>query len=269
NLLSRAGSGLLGMLGGPLGLATTLLSVGAGFLMMGDGADKAKKPIEELQLPVDELLARFKELDKSRQLNITTGLQAEIDINTKDIDINISDIKDKLTDKLTDILPAGYSGVTLYLSPSNKQAIDEYVNKIDSLKNKLKEGEITSKEFGEKLFEAGQKFTSAIAGGEQFKTLIGNITTALLKNAQELAVNKEKLDAVGNASGETATKIKLLDAADFPNLENQLGVLSQQLAVNKVKADAGAEAAFVLAGLQRAAGDAALEHADDLIALAK
>lgn len=269
NLLSRAGSGLLGMLGGPLGLATTLLSVGAGFLMMGDGADKAKKPIEELQLPVDQLLAKFKELDKSRQLNITTGLQAEIDINTKDIDINISDIKDKLTDKLTDILPAGYSGVTLYLSPSNKQAIDEYVNEIDSLKNKLKEGEITSKEFGEKLFEAGQKFTSATAGGEQFKTLIGNITTTLLENAHKLAENKEKIDAVGKASAETAKEIKKLDVKDFPNLENQLGVLSQQLDVNNVKADAGAEAAYVLAGLQRAAGDAALEHADDLIALAK
>ncbi|OCG73001.1 tape measure protein [Gilliamella sp. Occ4-3] len=269
NLLSRAGSGLLGMLGGPLGLATTLLSVGAGFLMMGDGADKAKKPIEELQLPIDQLLAKFKELDKSRQLNITTGLQAEIDINTKDIDINISDIKDKLTDKLTDILPAGYSGVTLYLSPSNKQAIDEYVNEIDSLKNKLKEGEITSKEFGEKLFEAGQKFTSATAGGEQFKTLIGNITTALLENAQKLAENKEKMDAVGKASAETAKEVKKLDVTDFPNLENQLGVLSQQLDVNNVKADAGAEAAYVLAGLQRAAGDAALEHADDLIALAK
>ncbi|OCG39722.1 tape measure protein [Gilliamella sp. Bif1-4] len=268
NLLSRAGSGLLGMLGGPLGLATTLLSVGAGFLMMGDGADKAKKPLEELQLPVDQLLAKFKELDKSRQLNITTGLQAEIDINTKDIDINISDIKDKLTDKLTDILPAGYSGVTLYLSPSNKQAIDEYVNEIDSLKNKLKEGEITSKEFGEKLFEAGQKFTSATAGGEQFKTLIGNITTALLENAQKLAENKEKMDAVGKASAETAKEVKTLDAADFPNLENQLGVLSQQLDVNRAKSESGAEAAFVLAGLQRAAGDAALEHADDLFNLA-
>jgi tape measure domain-containing protein len=272
NLLSRAGSGLLGMLGGPLGLATTLLSVGASFLMMGDGADKAKKPLEELQLPVDELLAKFKELDKSRQLNITTGLQAEIDINTKDIDINVSEIKDKLKESLTEVTvdnSGTYPRAFKLLSDANKSAIDEYVNEIDSLKNKLKEGEITSKEFGEKLFEAGQKLTSTTGSGEQFKALIGNITTALLENAQKLAVNKEKLDAVGKAAGETAKEVKKLDVADFPNLENQLGVLSQQLAVNKVKADAGAEAAYVLTGLQRAAGDAALEHADDLIALAK
>lgn len=268
-LLSRAGSGLLGLLGGPIGLATTLLSVGAGFFMMGDGADKAKQPIEELQLPVDELLAKFKELDKSRQLNITTGLQAKIDINAKDIDINISDIKDKLTDKLTDILPAGYSGVNLYQSQSNKKAIDEYVNEIDLLKNKLKEGEITLKEFGEKLFEAGQKLIATTGGGEQFKTLIGNITAALLENAQKLAVNREKLDAVVKASEKAGTSIKKLDIADFPNLENQLGVLNQELEVNKLKADKNGETAYVLAGLQRAAGDAALEHASALSALAK
>jgi tape measure domain-containing protein len=271
NLLSRAGSGLLGLLGGPLGLATTLLSVGAGFLMMGDGADKAKKPIEELQLPLDQLLAKFKELDKSRQLNITTGLQAEIDINTKDIDTNISEIKDKLKESLTEVTvdnSGAYPKVSKILSSINENAIEDFTYSIDSLKNKLKEGEIKSKEFGEKLFESGQKFTSATGGGEQVKTLIGNITTALLENAQKLAENKEKLDAMGKASKQAAEGLKELDVKDFPNLENQLGVLSQQIDVANTKSKHGAEAAFVLAGLQRAAGDAALEHAADLIALA-
>lgn len=271
NLLSRAGSGLLGLLGGPLGLATTLLSVGAGFLMMGDGADKAKKPIEELQLPLDQLLAKFKELDKSRQLNITTGLQAEIDINTKDIDTNISEIKDKLKESLTEVTvdnSGAYPKVSKILSSINENAIEDFTYSIDSLKNKLKEGEIKSKEFGEKLFESGQKFISVTGGGEQVKTLIGNITTALLENAQKLAENKEKLDAMGKASKQAAEGLKELDVKDFPNLENQLGVLSQQIDVANTKSKHGAEAAFVLAGLQRAAGDAALEHAADLIALA-
>ncbi|MWN32090.1 MULTISPECIES: tape measure protein [unclassified Gilliamella] len=270
NLLSRAGSGLLGLLGGPVGLLTTAVAVGAAFFAMGDGADKAKKPLEELQLPVDELLAKFKELDKSRQLNITTGLQAEIDINTKDIDINVSEIKDKLQDSLSEIIMAAdYSSATVYLSPTNKKAIDEYIQQIDALKNKVKNGEITTSEFGESLYDAGQKLIATAGGGKELEQVIGSVTSELLQNTQKLAENKEKLDAVGKVSGETATKVKLLDAADFPNLENQLGVLSQQLDVNNVKADAGAEAAYVLAGLQRAAGDAAIEHAADLIALAK
>ena len=275
-LLSRAGSGLLGLLGGPVGLATTLLSVGAGFLIMGDGADKAKQPIEELQLPLDQLLAKYKEVDKARQQSITSGLQTEIAVNVKDIDVNIDDIKDQLKDNLSELL-VSYDGssASLYLSPSNKVAIDNYVQGIDSLKNKVKEGSISSAEFGQSLYDLGQKLIAATGGGEQFKTLIGNITTNLLQNTQKLAENKEKLDAVTSASNVLITLAKSagvalnqIDKTAFPNLDNQLGILSQQLDVNNTKSKYGAEAAFVLAGLQRAAGDAALEHAADLIALA-
>ena len=270
-LLSRAGSGLLGLLGGPVGLATTLLSVGAGFLMMGDGAEKAKKPLEELNLPVDQLLAKYKELDKSRQLVFKTETETKIKINTKDIDKDISDIKDKLKESLTEVVvdnSGTYPKVSKILSNINKNAIDDFTNSIDSLKNQLKDGEINSTEFGEKLFEIQQKFLSATGGGERLKTVLGAMTKNLLANALELAQNKEKLDAMTKASSETAKGVKTLDVTDFPNLKNQLGVLSQQLDVNNTKSKYGAEAAFVLSGLQRAAGDAALEHAADLIALA-
>lgn len=269
-LLSRVGSGLLGLLGGPVGLATTLLSVGAGFLMMGDGADKAKKPIEELQLPVDQLLAKYKELDKSRQLAITTGLETEISANLNDIGIDIDDIKDKIQDNLSEIIMAAdFSSAIVYLSPSNKKAIDEYIQQIDVLKNKVKNGEITTSEFGESLYDAGQKLIATASGGKELEQAIGLLTSGLLKNIQKLAENKEKLDATKKASEDAEAGIKKLDIADFPNLENQLGVLNQELEVNKLKADKNGETAYILAGLQRAAGDAALEHASALSALAK
>lgn len=269
-LLSRAGSGLLGLLGGPVGLATTLFSVGAGFLMMGDGADKAKKPIEELQLPVDQLLAKYKELDKSRQLAITAGLETEISANLNDIGIDIDDIKDKIQDNLSEIIMAAdFSSAIVYLSPSNKKAIDEYIQQIDVLKNKVKNGEITTSEFGESLYDAGQKLIATASGGKELEQAIGLLTSGLLKNIQKLAENKEKLDATKKASEDAEAGIKKLDIADFPNLENQLGVLNQELEVNKLKADKNGETAYVLAGLQRAAGDAALEHASALSALAK
>lgn len=276
SLLSRAGSGLLGLLGGPVGLATTLLSVGAGFLMMGDSADKAKKPIEELQLPVDELIKRFRELDKSRQLVITTELQTEITTNVKNINLNIDDIKTQLTDSLSEAIPSlDYSSVMFRPSVENSRAINDYIQTIESLKNRVASGEITFKTFGDSVYDAGQKLIVTTGGGERLKTVIGAITKELLQNTQELAENKEKLDAVARASnfllemsGGVAAGLKLIDKTAFPNLENQLGTLSLQLDVNKVKSENGAEAAFVLAGLQRAAGDAALEHAADLIALA-
>lgn len=270
-LLSRAGSGLLGLLGGPVGLATTLLSVGAGFMMMGDKAEEAKKPLEELQLPLDQLLAKYKELDKSRQLVIKTEIETEIKTNEKDVVDNASDIKNKLEEALKKVVvndSGTYPKVFRVLVDTDKKAIEEYANEFDSLTKKIGNGKDGSKAFGEQLHVINQKLISAVGGGEQFEKTLTNMTRGILDNTKKLAENKEKLDAIQKATEEAGAGIKKLDVTNFPNLDNQLGVLSQQLDVNKVKSENGAEAAFVLAGLQRAAGDAALEHAADLIALA-
>lgn len=272
SLLSRTGSGLLGLLGGPVGLATTLLSVGAAFMMFGGTAEEAKKPLEELQLPVDQLIAKFKELDKSRQLVIKTEIETEIKTNEKDVADNASDIKNKLREAMKKVVvddSGSYPKVSQVLFDTDEKAIEEYANEFDSLTKKIGNGKDGSKAFGEQLHVINQKLISAVGGGEQFEKTLTNMTRGILDNTEKLAENKEKLDAIKKASEETETGIKKLDVADFPNLENQLGVLSQQLEVNKLKANKNGEAAYVLAGLQRAAGDAALEHAADLIALAK
>ena len=268
-LLSRAGSGLLGLLGGPMGLAVTALTVGSAFFAMRDGATEAKQPIEELQLPVDQLIAKFKDLDKARQGNIQAELDTEIKVNVKKVDSNISEIKDKLHDELSEVITSiDYTSAMLYLSPDNKKAIDEYIKQIQLLKNKVKEGEITSKEFGERINEAGINLINATGGGEKLTNVINIITGSLLKNIAVLAETKEKIDATKKAAEEAANGVKKIDVVDFPNLDNQLGTLSLQLDVNNAKSDYGAESAYVLAGLQRAAGNAALEHAADLFKLA-
>ncbi|OCG59931.1 tape measure protein [Gilliamella sp. Nev3-1] len=272
NLLSRAGSGLLGMLGGPLGLATTLLSVGAAFFAIGDGADKAKKPIEELQLPVDQLLAKFKELHTARQQVLTSELTTDVKVDAKAVDDEINKLEQELSKRLiqyTENKNGTYPPVVPFTSKEDKQALTEYIASVRELYKQLENGEITHTEFGNKFGEANEKIRLAVKGNEQFGLALGNLIKGVTSSAQKFAESKEKLDAIGKASKQAAEGLKELDVKDFPNLENQLGVLSQQLDVNNVKADAGAEAAYVLAGLQRAAGDAALEHADDLIALAK
>lgn len=269
-LLSRAGSGLLGMLGGPVGLATTLLSVGAGFMMMGDKAEEAKKPLEELQLPVDQLLAKFKDLSKGTQQSITAGLTLKVDADSKVLDEDINKLQNNIQEKLkTEWVASGNYSVKKIVSKENQIAIDEYIEQLKILKKSYDSGAISEKDFGNKAGELNDKLVEATGGGNSLKIALGDMTSSLFSSAKNLAESKEKLDAIGKASSEAATGIKLLDTASFPNLDNQLGILSQQLDVNKVKSENGAEAAFVLSGLQRAAGDAALEHAADLIALAK
>ncbi len=267
-ILTRAGSSLLGVLGGPLGLAMTALAVGTAFFSMRDGANSAKKPIEELQLPVDQLIAKYKELDKARQGNIRAGLDAEIKVNVKAVNSDVSEIKNILSDKLTELIPSfDYSSMLPYLSPENEKAIAKYINQIEVLKNKVIEGEITSKEFGEGINEAGISLINATGGGEQFTNLLNTITGSLLQNIAALAETKIKIDATKKASEETAGGLKKLDLADFPNLGYQLRTLNQELETNSKKTGLSAEQVYILAGLQKAAGNAALAHSEDLIAL--
>ena len=269
-LLSRAGSGLLGLLGGPVGLATTLLSVGAGFMMMGDKAEAAKKPLEELQLPVDELIARFKELNKGKQQSVKSELELTVDANSKNVDDEIDKLQNQLEKKLKTTWGAsGNYSVQRIVSKEDLSAIHNYIDQVKALKKAYDEGDISKHDFGNKVGELNEKFVDAVGKGQEFKTALGSMTSAVHSSIDELAESKEKLEAIGKVSSKAVEEIKKLDVADFPNLDNQLGVLSQQLEVNKLKANKNGEAAFVLAGLQRAAGDAALKHTADLIALAK
>lgn len=269
SLLTRAGSGLLGLLGGPFGLAMTALSVGAAFFTMSDGVKEAKKPIEDLQLPIDQLIEKYKNLDKSRQAVLKTDVSSDVEDKTKAAELEIPDLKEALKKSLSDVKPTGldYPKVKFDLSSGNEKEIETYIEKITSLIAKVKDGTLPIKEFSEQFYEANSQLNAATLNSKAFETTLIGMTRGTLDSAIALAQQKEKLDAIEQVSREAANGVKQLDLVDFPNLDNQLATLNQELITNEAKTKYGAEAAFVLAGLQRAAGNAALEHSDSLVEL--
>ena len=269
SLLTRAGSGLLGLLGGPFGLAMTALSVGAAFFTMSDGVKEAKKPIEDLQLPIDQLIEKYKNLDKSRQAVLKTDVSSDVEDKTKAAELEIPDLKEALKKSLSDVKPTGldYPKVKFDLSSGNEKEIETYIEKITSLIAKVKDGTLPIKEFSEQFYEANSQLNAATLNSKAFETTLIGMTRGTLDSAIALAQQKEKLDAIEQVSGKAANGVKQLDLVDFPNLDNQLATLNQELITNEAKTKYGAEAAYVLAGLQRAAGNAALEHSDSLVEL--
>ena len=269
-LLSRASSGLLGLLGGPVGLAVTAVTVGSAFFSMRDGAKEAKQPIEDLQLPVDQLIEKYKSLDKSRQAVLKTDLSSDVKNKSIDIDLNLPDLKGALQKSLSEVKQTGqdYPKVEFVLSSEYAKAIDAYMEKTQALIDQAKNGKLSSKEFGDQFNALNSQLNTATRNSTGFGTTLVEMTKKTLNSVQALAQQKEKLDEIEKASEEAASGVKTLDVADFPNLDNQLGTLNLQLEVNRAKSKGGAEAAYVLAGLQRAAGNAALEHAEDLFTLA-
>ncbi len=67
SLVARAGSGLLGLLGGPAGIASLALGAGIAFLTMRDSTDKTTQSILDMQQPLDQVAEKFKQLTRDQQ----------------------------------------------------------------------------------------------------------------------------------------------------------------------------------------------------------
>lgn len=66
-VLATAGRGLLGVLGGPAGLAGTVASIAAGYLLFRDSADEATKTLDAQGKKVAEVAEAFRELHAEQQ----------------------------------------------------------------------------------------------------------------------------------------------------------------------------------------------------------
>lgn len=64
--LMTAGRGVLGVFGGPVGLAVTLASVATGFILMKDNAKESTSVIEEQSLSVDELRVKYEKMTSAQ-----------------------------------------------------------------------------------------------------------------------------------------------------------------------------------------------------------
>ena len=67
SLAARAGSGLLALLGGPVGIASLAVGAGVAFLTMRDGTDQAALSLDDIKQPLDEVIAKFKTLNEDQR----------------------------------------------------------------------------------------------------------------------------------------------------------------------------------------------------------
>ena len=67
SLAARAGSGLLALLGGPVGIAALAVGAGVAFLTMRDSTDQAAISLDEMKAPLDQVIAKFKALNEDQR----------------------------------------------------------------------------------------------------------------------------------------------------------------------------------------------------------
>lgn len=76
-VLARAGAGLLGLLGGPAGIAALAIGAGVAFLTMGGNAKTAVTGMDELKRSTDDVRKSFQDLAKDQQRSALVGVMRE------------------------------------------------------------------------------------------------------------------------------------------------------------------------------------------------
>ena len=66
-LMRGAGTGLLGIMGGPAGLAVTVGLAAAAFLALRERGEQARKTLEEMQGPLEEVASSFRRMSQDQQ----------------------------------------------------------------------------------------------------------------------------------------------------------------------------------------------------------
>jgi lambda family phage tail tape measure protein len=108
--VSRAGVVLLGMLGGPVGVATLAIGAAAAFLTLRDNTSVLEEKLGDLNDPLDKLTERFNKLNRATQSVTLRELRESIADTEKDLSGAASSIAFEFQASLTNAGLAGASG---------------------------------------------------------------------------------------------------------------------------------------------------------------
>lgn len=129
--VSRAGIGLVGMLGGPVGIAALAIGAAAAFLTLRDNTSVLEQKLGDLGDPLDKLTERFNKLNRATQSVTLRELRASIKDTEADLSGAAGSIAFEFQAALSNAGLAGASGFMGGIAPlpAEFQSAMDIVNK--------------------------------------------------------------------------------------------------------------------------------------------
>ncbi|NWC96073.1 MULTISPECIES: tape measure protein [unclassified Pseudomonas] len=115
--LGRASSGLLGLLGGPVGVAALAIGAATAFITLRDNTSVLEKKLGDLSDPIDKLVERFNKLNRATQSVTLRELKASIEDAESDLTTAAGSIAFEFQSSLTNAGLAGASGFMGGIAP--------------------------------------------------------------------------------------------------------------------------------------------------------
>ena len=132
--VSRAGLGLVGMLGGPVGIAALAVGAATAFLTLRDNTSGLEKKLGDLGDPIDKLVEKFNKLNRATQSVTLRELKASIEDAESDLTTAAGSIAFEFQSSLTNAGLAGASGFMAGIAqlPPEFQSAMEIIKKASS-----------------------------------------------------------------------------------------------------------------------------------------
>lgn len=191
-----ANTGVLGILGGPVGIGVTLATVAAGYLLMKGNADKATASIDTQGKSVGELIEKYRELNTLQRDNETKALADQVEELSLKYRVASSDLL-----SFMESLPIA----------------DDKIATFRKLNSELSQGRISTDDYYKSIKEVNILTDDQLS---KVRTLIGAYTS----NKEKLNEAKVAQDALSSSMTGTTQKAK----------EQAIGVAQLSEAIKKL-----------------------------------
>lgn len=248
SVAAAAGRGLLGALGGPVGLAITLASVAAGWLIFRDNTDEATRSIRDMKAPLDDVVKKFGELNAQQRDQATRTTRSQL-----------ADAKSDMQAQL-----ARLSGVAVNAaSQSSLTALESFRAAIAAINA---DTSISAQEASQQIQAQIDAYVKATPVGAGYRDTLVDIAAKYSKSREESEQYTARLKAMeGAQAAAAATGLTLSDSlsaaaagmarADWEkylkNLEatrNLIGMSAREAGEYKARAEGANDAQALLAG---------------------
>ncbi|MBS4090444.1 tape measure protein [Pseudomonas rustica] len=232
--VSRAGVGLVGMLGGPMGVAALAIGAAAAFLTLHDNTSVLEEKLGDLNDPLDKLTERFNKLNRATQSVTLRELRASISDTEKDLSAAAGSIAFEFQASLTNAGLAGASGFMGGIAPlpAEFQSAMDIVNKAvsDSSKGQAVDWKAVADQVRQ-IPGVTEEMAQSIETG-QIK--VSDLTGILDKQRQTLAELTGETDANTAARGKNNAAVAAADQVGqkyLEQLQKQLGAAQDKTAL--------------------------------------
>ncbi|MBA2927052.1 tape measure protein [Pseudomonas sp. CCUG 57209] len=224
--VSRAGVGLVGMLGGPFGVAALAIGAATAFLTLRNNTSVLEEKLGDLGDPLDKLAEKFNKLNRATQSVTLRELRASIADTQEELSGAAGTIAFEFQSSMTNAGLAGSSGFMAGIAPLSKelQSAMDLMNK--AVADASKGQAVDWKALADQLRlipGVTEEMAQAIEGG-QIK--VSGLTDVLDKQRQTLALLTGETDSNTRAQGENnAAKAAAAQVGQkyLEQLQKQLG----------------------------------------------